>query len=211
GYVNVSSKLLKDLYLPTTKALNGSSKRRLNTLFVSQQLKTAVKWSLKKLNNLKFIGEKDHRYPAEYEDGAISIHRSLHSPSVWLRLGTKLCTTDIDLTFCFERKRVGAYTSVMIPSYGSDCHQCCEFCCHWMESIVPNPPFSNIFELDRPHHALYLTLKFTVRLLVESCGSDIYMRKKVNISSHFLKTMLLHHQNTCQTSNLDGCFGGILF
>ncbi|CAH1778861.1 unnamed protein product [Owenia fusiformis] len=225
GYVIVGPEV-ETLDLPTTvNSRDEYSKQvRLSNEFISINVKQAVIRSLEHIENVNFIGERKLDDPEEctriYNPGEISIHTDPkrnnhtpgHGPSIWLRVGTELCTTDIDLCFCIEKLQKSPSTSESrkFLIYTDDTMAgCCGTFAHWLESVI-DPPGDRVMQLNVKHRQLLLTLKYIVNLMRECWSGDLNNTLYYNMSSYFLKTVLVHHEKTCQARNVGECFENVI-
>ncbi|CAH1795873.1 unnamed protein product [Owenia fusiformis] len=183
GVAELSSKeLLKFLHCTILEAL-----KYMNTV----ELKKSVRKHMDQ-------GVVDHYMPhphdTPYLKGEVSVHSALHGPSVWLRVGAPLGTTDIDLCFCLRSKACDKHVmvSARYRSYES----------HWLESIIDLPEVQK-YKLTLPHNKLLLTLKYMTHLACTVHGGS-------HVSSHILRTVLLHHQRNCQETDLGECLLSII-
>ncbi|CAH1797882.1 unnamed protein product [Owenia fusiformis] len=147
-----------------------------------------------------FIGECDHTKdaPYDYKKRQISTHNEPHGPSVWLRVGAPLGTTDIDMCFCLQWKPHKLGPSVMVPTKKG-----------WLESVVSLPDNSR-YTLTPAHEKLLLTFKYVTHLTSLLMPS----RFSWSVSSYTLKAVILHHQRYlqggCHTDNIGKCFMSII-
>ncbi|CAH1793344.1 unnamed protein product, partial [Owenia fusiformis] len=134
-----------------------------------------------------------------------------HGPSVWLRVGGPLGTTDIDLCFCVQ----GTQGSVLVPAYVGDCKDC-PYAIHWTESIVQTPHPAPDHQLHNPtghHRQLFLVLKY-ISHLCNRIHWHIYNEhpKYGLISSYSYKLLIMNHQKHCTGSdfNVGRCFEDVV-
>ncbi|CAH1787579.1 unnamed protein product [Owenia fusiformis] len=166
-------------------------------------LKTEIRYSLveeldsylKRNHSQNYLGRKNHNEDPAYEIGQFSLHDLVHGPSVCIRVGGPLCTTDIDLCFCIQ-KSPGC---VLVPAFVSSAK--CNVVLnenHWTESVLQLQKETGI-ELplsDGQHKHVFLTLKFISHLydkiywfLFGSCTPDGL------ISSYAYKLLMQHHSH----------------
>ncbi|CAH1788227.1 unnamed protein product [Owenia fusiformis] len=173
-----------------------------------KKIQHAIKHSLESRLGSKFKGYADLQYGPKdtYPVGVCSMNEYCHGPSIWLRLGTPLTTTDIDLCFCIERFGRSPRT-VMVPLGGEvekkfylKLCKCFVEDCHWMESIV-DPPNDNKHVLTRWHKQVFICMKFISHILCTVGGKT---------SSFTLKTLVLKHQVRCKSNNVGECFEAVV-
>ncbi|CAH1797753.1 unnamed protein product [Owenia fusiformis] len=151
-----------------------------------------------KEGTVMFIGECDHtKDPKDYDKNTreISTHNAPHGPSVWLRVGAPLGTTDIDMCFCLKWKPHELGPSVMVPTNKG-----------WLESVVSLPD-NSIYKLTPVHKNLLLTVKYVTHLTSALMSSKF----SYSVSSYILKAVILHHQTECRSDNIDKCFIAIIY
>ncbi|CAH1780907.1 unnamed protein product, partial [Owenia fusiformis] len=181
----------------------GIGKARLTSKFI-QELKTSVRDALDEIEDVKFIGEKDHEKNSNSSDplNTVSIHRNLHGPSIWIRIGGPLCMTDIDLCFCIEGQESNLGPCVLVKSKLDHCPYCKSENDHWIETPI-NPPEQYMLTPD--HQKLLLTLKY-----ISHFEKKMFKRELLSTSSsYYLKALLVDHQKNCQSENVGECFDAV--
>ncbi|CAH1800836.1 unnamed protein product [Owenia fusiformis] len=158
---------------------------------------------------------------AVYDEGVTSMQQFLHGTCIMLRMWAPLCTTDIDLCFCIEQKNQSDERRVLV----GDCINGggCGYCTlkgrstpgsvdHWTESFFDISPDQHLYILDTMHKKLFVTLKFLSYLLnkrlYDILEGDISIQRE--LSSYVYKMILLHHQHSCQSTNIGICFETIV-
>ncbi|CAH1793995.1 unnamed protein product [Owenia fusiformis] len=181
------------------------------TTNISESLHTEMHTYLENTHGSHYIGERYHKYEQHpsYTLGEFSMHEDLHGPSVWLRVGGPLGTTDIDLCFCIR----GTQGSVLVP-IDLYCDKCPSYI-HWTESIVePQHPGAPDHQLHNPtghHKQLFLVLKY-ISHLYSKIYWHIYNARSHLISSYSYKLLIMHHQKHCTGSDfyIGRCFEDVV-
>ncbi|CAH1776190.1 unnamed protein product [Owenia fusiformis] len=185
------------------------------TTNIRYSLRDAIHTYLEDIHGSHYIGKRDHKeeqHPS-YTLGKFSMHVGLHGPSVWLRVGGPLGTTDIDLCFCAQKTQ----GSILVPAYvdPDDCDECPEHI-HWTESIVqpPYPAPDHLLHIPTGHHKqLFLLLKY-VSHLYNTIYWHIYHKcpEYGLISSYSYKLLIMQHRKCCTGSDfyVGRCFEDVV-
>ncbi|CAH1793338.1 unnamed protein product, partial [Owenia fusiformis] len=175
-------------------------------------LHTAMHTYLENIHGSHYIGKRHHKkeqHPS-YTLGKFSMHEYLHGPSVWLRVGGPLGTTDIDLCFCVQ----GTQGSVLVP-IDSNCGKCPKYI-HWTESIVEPQHQAPDHQLHNPtghHKQLFLVLKYISHLYNRIHWYIYHERSYAGLlSSYSYKLLIMNHQKRCTGSdlNIGKCFEDVV-
>ncbi|CAH1787883.1 unnamed protein product [Owenia fusiformis] len=127
-------------------------------------------------------------YDPNLSPDTVELDKLIHGPCVRIRLGGGKYTTDIDLGFCIEDGR-----HLILPYNDGDTFMNDET--QWTQSV-----YNSKHKLDKQHNKLLMLLK----LLILECH---LVPDSSTYSSHALKTLVLHHQAKCSSSerSLGGC------
>ncbi|CAH1777711.1 unnamed protein product [Owenia fusiformis] len=225
----------KDCMIKTSHAVHAAGESWQLSYVIMYKLREAVEWALKEMKDVKLLTGNEFTFHKDdpknpYQLGDVSLHWDLHGPSVWLRVGAPLCTTDIDLCFCIERKNPVKITRniqnyedntkrpqmdtqistvthtklgrcAMIRGDTYQCDKCIED--HWVESVID--PLKNKCAWTDSHRSLLLTFKMISE----------FMRKRYKyvdfFPSYYLKVLLVEHENKCNDeTNVGKCFYDIV-
>ncbi|CAH1788872.1 unnamed protein product, partial [Owenia fusiformis] len=174
------------------------------TAEMRHSLHAAMHTYLENTNGSHYIGMKDlkNKQPPSYTLGEFSMNEHLHGPSVWLRVGGPLGTTDIDLCFCIQKTQ----GSVLVPLDPGGCIECPKGI-HWTESIVQTPHQAPDCQLHIPtghHKQLFLVLKY-ISHLFNKIHWHVYHKHPYDglISSYSYKLLIMHHQKSCTGSDFN--------
>ncbi|CAH1787879.1 unnamed protein product [Owenia fusiformis] len=151
----------------------------------------------------EYIIEEGYRYNDELNDSCrngtydpylspntIELDARLHGPCVRIRIGGGKYTTDIDLGFCIEQQQTEDGRYIVLP-YKNEVYD---------NALLTKSLYNSKHKLDKHHNKLLMLLK----LLIMECH---LIPDSFTYNSHALKTLVLHHQATCRSSeiSLGGC------
>ncbi|CAH1787876.1 unnamed protein product, partial [Owenia fusiformis] len=129
-------------------------------------------------------------YDPYLSPNTVELDDRIHGPCVRIRVGGGKYTTDIDLGFSKEKQQTEHGRYILLPY-----NQRIDDFPSWTQSV-----YNSKHELDKHHNKLLMLLK----LLILECH---LVRYSCTYSSHALKTLVLHHQAACASSerSLGGC------
>ncbi|CAH1787880.1 unnamed protein product [Owenia fusiformis] len=129
-------------------------------------------------------------YDPYLSPNTVELDKLIHGPCVRIRVGGGKYTTDIDLGFCLENQQTKYGRYIVLPYNPRST----------ILASLTLSVYNSKHELDKHHNKLLMLLK----LLIMECH---LIPLSSSHSSHALKTLVLHHQAACRSSerSLGGC------